>query len=192
MPLLLILCCSHTPVVLVPAPWFNFFRHNLCRDVLQCYSCMHIHGCAAFNSLLEMHRQHACRTTWLETGSVTVTGDIPPGKEAYFNTAECTLELRPGCEQVYATAFTPHAHFLGRSVWTEHYRPDNYGALTYVRFVLFPRAAVNAMLRCALCVSVHVLQWHFNEWCGHGATDLASPLGLDEKDKRDQCRSIIC
>jgi hypothetical protein len=147
---LLNFCCSHThlvlqaaPVspaahhasdawVLVPAPYFNSFQRRRCRRLLQCHSCVHVPGCAAFNSLQETHRQHECRTTWLSAGSIIWTGDIPPGKEAYFNTAECTLELRPGCEQVNVTAFQPHAHFLGRSVWTEHYRPDNYGALTYV------------------------------------------------------------
>ena len=75
----------------------------------------------------------ACRAIWWWTGSVTTTGDIPPGREAYFNSAECTVQLRPGCDSVNVSAFTPHAHFLGRSIWTEHYRPDKYGALTYVR-----------------------------------------------------------
>ena len=76
---------------------------------------------------------HACRATWWWTGSTIVTGDIPPGKEAYFNSAECAVQLHPGCDSINAFANTPHAHFLGSAVWTEHYCPDKYGQLTYVR-----------------------------------------------------------
>lgn len=76
-----------------------------------------------------------CRLGGLWAGSVIRIGDIPPQKEAYFNTGECQVELTDDCTEIYAISSGVHAHFLGRAIWTEHYRPDKYGQLTYVRVV---------------------------------------------------------
>jgi hypothetical protein len=75
----------------------------------------------------------SCSATWMASGSNIRVGEIPPGKEAYFNSAECAVQLSPGCEDIHAIGFIPHAHFLGTAVWTEHYSADKFGQLTYVR-----------------------------------------------------------
>jgi hypothetical protein len=75
----------------------------------------------------------SCSATWLASGSNIGVGEIPPGTEAYFNSAECAVQLSPGCKDVHAIGFIPHAHFLGTAVWTEHYSADKFGQLTYVR-----------------------------------------------------------
>lgn len=95
------------------------------------------------------------QATWWWTGSITGTGDIPPGKQSYFNTAECTVTLRPECEEVNVTAYAPHAHFLGTAIWTEHYRPNKYGALTYVRCLCLPctRIWMLSLKKGTLCCS---------------------------------------
>ena len=74
-----------------------------------------------------------CRVAVWWSGSVTRIGDIPPKKAAYFNAGECAVQLETGCEAINVISYTPHAHFLGSAIWTEHYRPDKYGQLTYVR-----------------------------------------------------------
>ena len=69
------------------------------------------------------------------TGSITHIGDIPPKTEAYFNTGECVVQLASGCDSINVVSYTLHAHFLGAAVWSNHYRPDKYGGLTYVRCI---------------------------------------------------------
>ena len=69
------------------------------------------------------------------SGSITRIGDIPPKTAAYFNTGECAVTLEDGCDAINVVSYTPHAHFLANAIWTEHYRPDKYGQLTYVRYL---------------------------------------------------------
>jgi hypothetical protein len=84
------------------------------------------------------------------SGSITRIGDIPPKKEAYFNSGECTVQLEDNCNEVNVISFGPHAHFLGKAIWTEHYRPDQYGQLTYVR-----STSPTLLVVYSLCPHVH-------------------------------------
>jgi hypothetical protein len=60
-------------------------------------------------------------------------GTIPAQTPAYFNSAECAVNLTPECQEIKAVAYAPHAHFLGSAIWTEHYHTDTWGSLSYVR-----------------------------------------------------------
>jgi hypothetical protein len=88
------------------------------------------------------------------TGSGTFVGDIPPRNKAFFNTAECVVKLNPSCEKINAFASIPHAHFLGTAVWTEHYRSDKFGQLTYVRFSCFLMLFI-VPIRCIVSTGSH-------------------------------------
>jgi hypothetical protein len=77
------------------------------------------------------------------TGTLTAGDDIPP-KSKYFAAARVSLHLQPNCSEVTTVAHFPHAHFLGRKVWTERSIPSTYGRLTEVWCLFLPTiAAVN-------------------------------------------------
>lgn len=80
-----------------------------------------------------------CRAGWVPTGSLIYVGEIPPQEEAYFNTAECVVDLQPGCDELHVFGYVGHTHFLGQAIWVEHYRPDSHGQLTFVCSCLLAR-----------------------------------------------------
>lgn len=91
-------------------------------------------------------RVSACRGAWLWTGTITFGDPIPPNSRA-FASGRCTLHLKPGCDNVTVLAQFPHAHYLGRKVWLEHYSANATGRLsaTPVRAVRLPTCSCAAL-----------------------------------------------